>query len=81
MLDAMYGISIRDHERVTIDSKSYLYMLCARYVRDVKIPRGLLPDGSVFWAGYGFNEVEGTGLLFMRPYRQGHLTETDQFKP
>jgi len=55
MLDAMYGISVRDHERITIDRRMYLYMLCARYVRDFKIPEGFIPSGSVFWAGYGFN--------------------------
>lgn len=55
ILDAMYGISIRDHERVTIDPKTYLYMLCNRFTRDFKIPEGFIPEGSVFWAGYGFN--------------------------
>jgi len=55
MLDAMYGISVRDHERLVIDPRMYLYMMCQRYGRDFKIPEGFLPGGSVFWAGYGFN--------------------------
>ena len=55
MLDAMYGISMRDHDRVTIDSKTYFYMLCNRFTRDFKIPERMIPEGSVFWAGYGFN--------------------------
>lgn len=55
MLDAMYGIAIRDHERVTIDEKTYFYMLCNRFNRDFKIPEGMMPVGPVFWAGYGFN--------------------------
>lgn len=55
MLDAMYGISIRDHELDTIDPKTYFYMLCSRFRRDFKIPDGFIPEGSVFWAGYGFN--------------------------
>jgi hypothetical protein len=55
MLDAMYGIAIRDHERITIDPKTYFYMLCNRYGRDRKIPDGFIPSGSVFWAGWGFN--------------------------
>lgn len=55
MLDAMYGIAMRDHERVTIDPKTYFYMLCNRFTRDFKIPDGMIPEGSVFWAGYGFN--------------------------
>jgi glycogen debranching enzyme len=55
MLDAMYGISILDHDKVTIDPKTYFYMLCNRFRRDFKIPDGMIPEGSVFWAGYGFN--------------------------
>lgn len=55
MLDAMYGVAMRDHTRVTIDPKTYFYMLCNRFQRDFKIPDGMMPDGSVFWAGYGFN--------------------------
>lgn len=55
MLNAMYGISLRDHDRVTIDEKTYFYMLCNRFTRDFKIPEGMMPDGPVFWAGYGFN--------------------------
>ncbi|MDT8389147.1 MAG: hypothetical protein RRC34_01395 [Lentisphaeria bacterium] len=55
MLDTMYGISIYDHECVTIDPKTYFYMLCNRFTRDFKIPEGFISDGSVFWVGYGFN--------------------------
>jgi len=55
MLDAMYGIAVRDHERITIDPKTYFYMLCNRYGRDRKIPEGFVPSGGVFWAGWGFN--------------------------
>lgn len=55
MLDAMYGIAIRDHERITIDQQAYFYMLCNRFGHSRKIPEGFMPDGSVFWAGYGFN--------------------------
>jgi glycogen debranching enzyme len=55
MLDAMYGVAIHDHELVTIDPKTYFYMLCSRFFRDSKIPEGMIPEGSVFWAGYGFN--------------------------
>lgn len=55
MLEAMYGISILDHEKVTIEPKTYFYMLCNRFGRGFKIPEGFIPDGSVFWAGYGFN--------------------------
>ncbi len=55
MLDAMYGVSLLDHDKVTIDTKTYFYMLCNRFDRDAKIPKGMMPDGPVFWAGYGFN--------------------------
>ena len=55
MLDAMYGISIRDHQLITIDPKTYFYMLCNRFLRDKNIPEDFVPEGSVFWAGYGFN--------------------------
>ena len=51
MLDAMYGIAIRDHELVTVDPRMYFYMLCNRFTRDFKIPEGFIPEGSVFWAG------------------------------
>ncbi len=55
MLDAMYGIAIRDHQNVVIDPKTYLYMLCSRFRGRKRIPEGFVPPGSVFWAGYGFN--------------------------
>jgi len=55
MLDAMYGISVLDHEKVTIDPKTYYYMLCNRFRGRRSIPDGFIPEGSVFWAGYGFN--------------------------
>lgn len=57
MLDALYGIAIRDHQRLVIERDAYLYMLCNRFGRASKIPEGFLPDGSVFWAGYGFNTL------------------------
>ena len=55
MLDAMYGIALRDHERLTINRNAYYFMLCNRFKHSGGIPKDLpLPEGSVFWAGYGF---------------------------
>ncbi len=54
MLDAMYGIAIRDQIRLVIEPETYFYMLCNRYGHASKIPDGLMPSGPVFWAGYGF---------------------------
>ena len=54
MLDAMYGIAIRDQNRLVIEPETYFYMLCNRYGNAWKIPEGLMPSGPVFWAGYGF---------------------------
>lgn len=54
MLDAMYGIAIRDQKRLVIEPETYFYMLCNRYGNAWKIPDGLVPAGPVFWAGYGF---------------------------
>ena len=55
MLEAMYGVALTDHERLTIEPKTYFFMLCNRFIRARRIPEGFMPKGSVFWAGYGFN--------------------------
>lgn len=54
ILDAMYGIAIRDQKRLVIEPETYFYMLCNRYGNAWKISDGLMPSGPVFWAGYGF---------------------------
>ncbi|MDT8389330.1 MAG: hypothetical protein RRC34_02355 [Lentisphaeria bacterium] len=61
MLQALYRMALNDHERLVIDEKTYLYMMCGKYGFKRNIPEGLLPRGPVFWAGDGF-----TTSLFTR---------------
>jgi len=55
IVDIMYAISLFDHERIIVDPRMYYYALCAKFGGRRGIPKGVLTDDSVFWAGYGFN--------------------------
>jgi hypothetical protein len=57
LFDALYALSIRDHKRLVIDSDRYYYALCMKFFHSREIPEGIYPQGSVFWAGYGFNTL------------------------
>ncbi len=84
LFDALYAVSIRDHKRLVIDSDRYYYALCMKFFHSREIPEGIYPQGSVFWAGYGFNTLLytrdvaysswlGTAYLFPQAVRD-HLT-------
>lgn len=61
ILQSLYGVSLKDHDNLVIDRKTYLYMMCSQYGFSRNIPEDLMPRGPVFWAGYGF-----TTSLFTR---------------
>jgi len=54
MLDVMYQIALTDHEKCIIDNKTYMFGLSAKLIPKEK-KEEYMPDGEVFWVGYGFN--------------------------